>query len=59
MTKERLEALRGLKTLCQRSKAEDDSNDDDGLLVTKEPSLKSRGEACVSRVMTASRMNHL
>lgn len=39
MTKERLEALRGLKTLCQRNKAEDDS--DDGLLVTKDPSLKN------------------
>lgn len=56
MTKERLEAPRGLKTLCQRSKAEDDSDDDDGLLVTKELSLKSRGEACVRRVMTATRI---
>lgn len=56
MTKERLEALRGLKTLCQRNKAEDDSDDDDGLLVTKDPSLRSRGEACVGRVMTATRM---
>lgn len=46
MTKKRLEALRGLKPLCQRNKAEDDSDDDDGLLVTKELSLKSRGEAC-------------
>lgn len=41
MTKETLGALRGLKTLCQRNKTEDDSDDDDGLLVTKELSLKS------------------